>query len=162
MEESYRLNFEATNARFVSSPDVLKMMNMSLLAYLFNEKSLYFDFCKTTNNYLNKVINDMNPYGINGMNNIMSHYILGNLNSILSCDISHIMLLSNKRHNTHPNSRKEEPYHWWFFPCEYLIFEDELLRILNGEISQYEIDKTISSEVQDLMVAIELKAIELE
>ena len=37
-----------------------------------------------------------------------------------------------------------------------------LMRILNGEISQYEIDKTISSEVQDLMVAIELKAIELE
>jgi len=39
---------------------------------------------------------------------------------------------------------------------------NEISMILQGEIDHYEVDKTISHEIIEMMTAIELRAIELE
>ena len=43
-----------------------------------------------------------------------------------------------------------------------LFYEDELIKVLKGEKDHYEVDKTISPEICDIMTAVEVRAIELE
>ena len=40
--------------------------------------------------------------------------------------------------------------------------KDGLIKVLKGEKDHYEVDKTISPEICDIMTAVEVRAIELE
>ena len=145
-----------------SSDDIIESMNLALLAKLFNDEDLYLQFCTDT----------LEKYSIHKRNfikrnseeawNKESHYILDDINGILSADLEYMEILSNKRKNTRKNSQKEFPYHWSYFPYDDFKYEDELIKVLKGEIDHYEVDKTISPEICDMMAAIELRAIELE
>ena len=156
-------NFTKEGIAYRSScDDIIESMNLALLAKLFNDEDLYLQFCTDT----------LEKYDIHKRNfikrnseeawNKESHYILDDINGILSADLEYMEILSNKRKNTRKNSQKEFPYHWSYFPYNDFKYEDELIKVLKGEIDHYEVDKTISPEICDMMVAIELRAIELE
>ena len=160
MEISDRLQHSGKIQSYFSF-DIIQSMNMALLAELFNEKALYKSFFEDTisrkNSYYAELKKDNDGKMPKG-----SHYILDDLGGFLSGDIEHMEKLSYVREHTHRNSRKDDPYHYSVFPYDNFAYEDELLKVLRGEIKYYEIDKSISHEVCDMMTAIELRAIELK
>ena len=160
MEISGRLEHSGINMDYFSD-DIVKSMNMALLAKLFSEEALYEYYCEETlkrrdvfHKELRKCNNGKLPKG--------KYYIVDYLEGILRAELEYMEMLSDKRAHTHRNSRKEYPYHWTCFPCDFFKYEDELIKVLKGEIDHYEIDKTISPEIIEMMTAIELRAIELE
>lgn len=141
--------------------DAVMSMNMALMAKLFNENDLYKQYCNDARERLNfwfdslkKINNGKLPNG--------EHYILNDLEGFLSGDLEHMKKLSNVRKCTSRSKMGVNSYHFEYFPYDYLKYEDELIKILNGEADHYEVDKTISPEICDMMTAIELRAIELE
>ena len=148
-----------------SADDIIESMNLALLAKLFHDEDLYLQFC----------IDTLEKYDIHKRNfikrnseeawnkSIPTHYILKeDINGFLSADLEHMEILSNKRKKTRKNTQKEFPYHWSYFPYNYFNYEDELIKVLKGEKDHYEVDKTISPEICDIMTAVEVRAIELE
>lgn len=141
--------------------DAVMSMNMALMAKLFNEIDLYKQYCYDAKERLDfwlgslrKCNNKKLPKG--------EHYILNDLEGFLSGDLEHMKKLSNVRKYTSRSNLGVNSYHFEYFPYDYLKYEDELIKVLNGEIDNYEVDKTISHEICDMMTAIELRAIELE
>lgn len=140
---------------------VVESMNLALCAKLFNEDDMYKQFCSDANERLViwfKVLKKSNggelPKG--------GHYILDDLDGFLSGDIKYMEKLSSVRKKASRSNPGYNAYHFECFPYDYLKYEDELIKIINGETYHYEVDKTISPEVCDMMTAIELRAIELE
>ncbi len=141
--------------------DAIISMNMALVAQLFNENALYEEYCNDARERLNfwfdslkKINNEKLPKG--------EHYILNDLEGFLSGDLEHMKILSSVRKCTSRSNLGVNSYHFEYFPYDYLKYEDELIKVLNGEIDHYDVDKTISPEVCDMMTAVELRAIELE
>ena len=157
MEIAYRLRKPKGKSK---SPETIIMnMNMALLSYLFNEYEMYIAFAEESKYTLKWYVD--NSSNMSQRLKRLDHYIFCDLDGFLNVDPIHLEKLLYVRKNI---SRRNDPikYHWGRFPFDFLSYEEELLKIKNGVIDHYEIDKTISPEVQDLMVAIELKAIELE
>lgn len=147
--------------RFYYADDAVFSMNMALMAKLFNENALYEQYCRDARErldfwfgYLKKSNNGKLPKG--------KHYILHDLEGLLTGDREHMEALSSVRKHARRNNPGEELYHFEEFPFDYFKYEDELLKILKGEADHYSIDKTISPEICDMMTAVELRAIELE
>ena len=157
MEIVYRL--WCPSGKSTSPETIVPNMNMALVALLFNENAMYSTFaneCRYTLDWYLRTSKSKDE-----KLRRMDHYILSDLEGFLSADVIHLeklmdvrLNISRRRYNIH--------YHWGWYPYDFLPYEELLLKIRNGVIDHYEIDKTISPEVQDLMVAIELKAIELE
>ena len=162
MEASYRIYDQSNSNRCITPSDIIHYMNMSIMAVLFCEPDMHKEFNRIANAFMQIITSDISGKSKYKDKPVFSHYVLSDLNGFLTCDIDHLKILSYKRHNTNRNSTQEEPYHWWAFPYDYLVYEDELLKVYNGETDHYEVDKSISPTVQDLMVAIELKVMELE
>lgn len=144
--------------KFWSTPSqVVEAMNLALLSKLFREESMYKQFCedaKTRCEIWYKILKK----GNRGKLPKDGHYILDDLEGFLSGDLKHLEKLSSVRKNTRRNNSGDDAYHFEEFPYDYLKYEDELLKILKGEIDHYEVDKTISPEICDMMAAIELRA----
>ena len=165
MEISNRfMNFTRLGKAFPSADKVIESLNLALLAKLFNDEDLYLQFG----------IDTLEMYDMHKRNfikfdseeawnkSVRTHYILEDINGFLSADLEHMEILSNKRKKTRKNTQKEFPYHWSYFPYNYFNYEDELIKVLKGEKDHYEVDKTISPEICDIMTAVEVRAIELE
>lgn len=145
----------------IDSYDVVSLMNMALVARLFNENALYEQYCCDANERLDlwfKILKKLN----NGKLPKGKHYILSDLGGFLSGDLEHMKKLSRVRTCTSRRNPGVNLYHFECFPYDYFAYEDELIKVLNGESDHYKVDKTISHEVCEMMTAIELRAIELE
>ena len=147
--------------KFWSTPrNVVDSMNLALVAKLFRENAMYEQFYEDSIERLavwHKVAKKSNG----GKTPKGGHYILDDLEGFLSCDLEHMEKLSYIRKHSRRNNPGMHDYHFESFPYDYLKYEDELLKILKGETDHYEVDKTISPEICDMMVAIELRADEL-
>ncbi|MDE7279602.1 MAG: hypothetical protein K2N26_07755 [Oscillospiraceae bacterium] len=140
---------------------VVESMNLALCAKLFNEDDMYKRFCSDANERLGiwfKVLKKSND----GELPKDGHYITDDLEGFLGGDLKHMEKLSSVRKKASRSNLGYNAYHFECFPYDYLKYEDKLIKILNGETDHYEVDKTISPEVCDMMTAIELRAIELE
>ena len=148
--------------KFWSTPSrVVNSMNLALLSKLFNEDNMYDRFCEDARKRRDiwyKVIKKSNG----GKMPEVKHYILNDLDGYLNCDLEHIEKLCYVREHTHRNSRKDDPYQWTVFPYDYFKYEHELLKLLKGEIDHYAVEKTISPEICDMMVAVEVRVYEIE
>ncbi len=157
------LNFTEKGKEYPSADKVIESLNLALLAKLFGDENLYERFCQDTlQNY------DMHKQNFIKLNSeeawnksVHTHYILEDINGFLSADLKHMEILSVKRKETRKNSQKEFPYHWSYFPYDCFNYEDELIKVLKEKTDHYEVDKTISPEICDMMVAIELRADEV-
>ncbi len=143
------------------SEDVVFSMNMALMAKLFNENALYEQYCNDARERLDYWFGSLKKLN-NGKLPKDKHYILDDLEGFLTADPEHIKKLRSVRMHARRGNPGANAYHFESFPYDYLKYENELMRILNGETDCYEVDKTISDEVCDLMTAVELRAIELE
>ncbi|MDE7294044.1 MAG: hypothetical protein K2N72_06440 [Oscillospiraceae bacterium] len=154
--------FEHSGIRkFYFSEDVVLSMNMALMAKLFNENALYEQYCSDARERLDFWFGSLKKNN-NGKLPKGSHYILDDLEGFLTGNSEHMKKLSSVRKHARRNNPGENVYHFESFPYDYLKYEDELIKILNGEADRYEVDKTISPEICDMMTAVELRAIELE
>lgn len=160
MEISDRLQHSEKIQSYFSY-DIIQSMNLAFLAKLFNEIPLYKSFYEDTISRRNIYFAELKKEN-GGKLPKGSHYILDDWNGFLSGDIEHMEKLSYVRAYTHRNSRKDDPYHYSVFPYDDFAYEDELLKVLKGEVKYYEIDKFISPNICDMMTAVELRAIDLE
>lgn len=133
--------------------DSVQSLNMALMAKLFNENALYEQFCCDARERLDIWLNDLKKLN----RKRLEDYILDDLEGFLSGDLEHMEKLSYVRKHAEP----DETHHFEYFPYDYLKYEDELIKILKGETERYEVDKTISPEICDMMTAVELRAMEL-
>ena len=152
MSSRYRNSSRST----LTTSHIVESINLALLSKLFDEEAMYKQFCidaKEKCNIWHKYLKERNEWFLPKD----SHYILDDLDGFLSGDLEHMEQLSYKRAHTHRNSQKEFPYHWSVFPYDDFKYEDELIKILKGETDRYEIDKTISPEICQMMIDIELR-----
>lgn len=134
-------------------------MNLALMAKLFDEDELYQQLCRDAEKRLSiwcDMIRDKN-----GNVPLDNDYVLSDLSGLLSGDLEHMEKLSYVRKHKH-RSRSHSKYHFHRFPYDFLKYEDELIKILKGEVDHYSIDKTISPEICDMMTAVELRALEFD
>lgn len=143
------------------SDDVVLSMNMALMAKLFNENALYEQYCNDARERLNFWFDSLKKHN-NGKLPEGSHYLLYDLEGTLTGDLEHMEKLSSVRKYARRNNPGENLYHFEYFPYDYLKYEDELIKIIKGEVDHYSIDKTISPEICDMMIAVELRAIEFD
>lgn len=143
------------------SEDVVLSMNMALMAKLFNENVLYEQYCNDARERVNFWFDSLKKLN-NGKLPKGNHYLLDDLEGFLMGNLEHMEKLSSVRKHARRNNPGENLYHFEDFPYDYLKYEDELIKILNGEADQYEVDKTISTEICDMMVAVELRAMEFD
>ena len=141
--------------------DAIISMNMALVAQLFNENALYEEYCNDARERLKLWLDSLKEIN-NGNLPKGEHYILNDLEGFLSGDLKHMKTLSNVRKSAIRSNPGVYSYHFEYFPYDYLKYEDELIKVLNGEIEHYDVDKTISSGVCDMMTAVELRAIEID
>lgn len=137
--------------------DAVMSMNMALMSKLFDENDLYEHYCNDARERLNFWFDSLKKLN-NGKLPKGEHYILNDLEGFISGDLEHMEKLSYIRKNAVP----DDTCHFEYFPYDHLKYEDELIKILKGETERYEVDKTISPEICDMMTAVELRAIELE
>lgn len=160
MSDSYQLRAQSRpfRKRFTDSLDVVLSMNLALTASLFGEEKLYQQLCGDAEKRLDVWFDSVRDE--NGNLPKGSHYILDDLSGFLSGDLEHMEKLSYVRKHTNKHSKNK--YHFERFPYDFLKYEDELIKILKGEADHYNIDKTISPEICDMMTAVELRALELD
>lgn len=156
MEYSERLNWcdASGSAINITDADVIEEMNMALLAKLFNDQQLH-DF------YFNRALEMFADCKKRYAEHFSKHFIFSHFQEFLSGQCERMKELKDVRANTRRNNYKQFPHHYDVFPYDYFCYEEELIKILKGEIDHYDVDKTISPEVCDMMVAIELRADEL-
>lgn len=142
--------------------DIVEFMNMALMARLFEEQELYKHFCAESLNKREIWYDGLKKDNGGKLPKLDKYYYLVDLEKILSADLESMEMLSQKRFA--PKRKKDRLfiYHWTLFPYDYFVYEDELIKVLKGEIDHYDVDKTISPEICDMMVAIELRALDLE
>ncbi len=142
--------------------DIVEFMNMALMARLFEEQELYKHFCAESLNKREIWYDGLKKDNGGKLPKLDKYYYLVDLEKILSADPESMEMLSQKRFA--PKRKKDRLfiYHWTLFPYDYFVYEDELIKVLKGEIDHYDVDKTISPEICDMMVAIELRALDLE
>ena len=160
MEMSDRLEYANPKCDYFGF-DAVKSLNMALLAKLFNEDELYESFCEDAEKRRDYFYNMLKKGNGGKMPDGEENYILADLKGFLKGDKEHLEKLSAVRKKRHLNNDDDNYYHYEFFPKDELIYEDELLKIINREIDHYDIDKTISPEICDVMVAAELHADEV-
>ena len=156
MEYSERLNWCNASGSVINitDADVIEEMNMALLSKLFNDQQLhdfYFDRASEMFECCKKRYKEQ----------FSKHFIFSNFQEFLSGKYKCMQELKDVRANTRRNNYKQFPHHYDVFPYDYFCYEDELINIFKGEKDHYEIDKTISPEICDMMVEIELRADEL-
>lgn len=141
--------------------DIVEFMNMALMARLFEEQELYKHFCAESLNKREIWYDGLKKDNGGKLPKLDKYYYLVDLEKILSADLESMEMLSQKRFA--PKRKKDRLfiYHWTLFPYDYFVYEDELIKVLKGEIDHYDVDKTISPEICDMMVAIELRALDV-
>lgn len=142
--------------------DIVEFMNMALMARLFEEQELYKHFCTESLNKREIWYDGLKKDNGGKLPKLDKYYYLVDLDKILSADLESMEMLSQKRFA--PKRKKDRLfiYHWTLFPYDHFVYEDELIKVLKGEIDHYDVDKTISPAICDMMVAIELRALDLE
>lgn len=163
MSDSYLIEGEINpgfgKKTWTDSLEVYLSMNLALMAKLFGEEELYRQLCGDAERRLDLVIADFKDENGN-LPKDWGDYILDDLSGFLSGDLEHMEKLSYVRKHTNRHSKNK--YHFERFPYDFLKYEDELIKILKGEADHYNIDKTISPEICDMMTAVELRALELD
>lgn len=147
---------------WTDSSEVVKSMNLALLAKLFDENAMYKAFCSDAREKLDlwrKILKKSNG---GEMPEDDEHYILNDLDGFLSGDLEHMEKLSDIRKNAPRDNPGFDIYHFEYFPFDEFIYEDIYIRILKGELDRFEIDKTISYDVCYMMSEIEVRAVWLE
>lgn len=142
--------------------DIVEFMNMALMARLFEEQELYKHFCTESLNKREIWYEGLKKDNGGKLPKMDKCYFLVDLEKILSADLESMEMLSQKRFAPKRTKDRLLIYHWTEFPYDYFVYEDELIKVLKGEIDHYDVDKTISPEICDMMVAIELRALDLE
>lgn len=142
--------------------DIVQYMNMALMARLFDEQGLYKQYCSESLKKREIWYKRLKKSHGGKLPKLDKYYYLVDLEKILSADLASMEMLSQKRFAPKRKKDKLFIYHWTEFPYDYFVYEDELIKVLKGEIDHYDVDKTISSEICDMMVAIELRALDLE
>lgn len=141
--------------------DILEFMNMALMARLFEEQELYKHFCTESLNKREIWYEGLKKDNGGKLPKMDKCYFLVDLEKILSADLESMEMLSQKRFAPKRTKDRLLIYHWTEFPYDYFVYEDELIKVLKGEIDHYDVDKTISPEICDMMVAIELRALDV-
>lgn len=142
--------------------DIVEFMNMALMARLFEEQELYKHFCTESLNKREIWYEGLKKDNGGKLPKMDKCYFLVDLEKILSADLESMEMLSQKRFAPKRTKDRLLIYHWTEFPYDYFVYEDELIKVLKGEIDHYDVDKTISPAICDMMVAIELRALDLE
>ncbi len=141
--------------------DIVEFMNMALMARLFEEQELYKHFCTESLNKREIWYEGLKKDNGGKLPKMDKCYFLVDLEKILSADLESMEMLSQKRFAPKRTKDRLLIYHWTEFPYDYFVYEDELIKVLKGEIDHYDVDKTISPEICDMMVAIELRALDV-
>ncbi len=141
--------------------DIVEFMNMALMARLFEEQELYKHFCAESLNKREIWYDGLKKDNGGKLPKLDKYYYLVDLEKILSADLESMEMLSQKRFAPKRKKDKLFIYHWTLFPYDHFVYEDELIKVLKGEIDHYDVDKTISPEICDMMVAIELRALDV-
>lgn len=141
--------------------DIVEFMNMALMARLFEEQELYKHFCAESLNKREIWYDGLKKDNGGKLPKMDKCYFLVDLEKILSADLESMEMLSQKRFAPKRKKDKLFIYHWTEFPYDHFVYEDELIKVLKGEIDHYDVDKTISPEICDMMVAIELRALDV-
>lgn len=141
--------------------DIVQYMNMALMARLFEEQGLYKQYCSESLKKREIWYKGLKKSHGGKLPKLDKYYYLVDLEKILSADLASMEMLSQKRFA--PKRKKDRLfiYHWTEFPYDYFVYEDELIKVLKGELDHYDVDKTISPEICDMMVAIELRALDV-
>ncbi len=142
--------------------DIVEFMNMALMARLFEEQELYKHFCTESLNKREIWYEGLKKDNGGKLPKMDKCYFLVDLEKILSADLESMEMLSQKRFAPKRTKDRLLIYHWTEFPYDHFVYEDELIKVLKGEIDHYDVDKTISPEICDMMIAIELRALDLE
>lgn len=161
ISDSYWLTVNTSPGQkpWADSIDVVLSMNLALTAKLFDEEELYRQLCRDAEERLDLWFDSIRDE--NGNLPKDDYYVLDDLSGFLSGDLEHMEKLSYVR--KHSSRRGHScKYHFHHFPYDFLSYEDELIKILKGEADHYNIDKTISPEICDMMTAVELRALELD
>ncbi len=141
--------------------DIVEFMNMALMARLFEEQELYKHFCTESLNKREIWYEGLKKDNGGKLPKMDKCYFLVDLEKILSADLESMEMLSQKRFAPKRTKDRLLIYHWTEFPYDHFVYEDELIKVLKGEIDHYDVDKTISPEICDMMVAIELRALDV-
>ncbi len=141
--------------------DIVEFMNMALMARLFEEQELYTHFCTESLKKREIWYKRLKKSHGGKLPKLDKYYYLVDLEKILSADLASMEMLSQKRFAPKRTKDRLLIYHWTEFPYDYFVYEDELIKVLKGEIDHYDVDKTISPEICDMMVAIELRALDV-
>ncbi len=127
--------------------DIVEFMNMALMARLFEEQELYKHFCTESLNKREIWYEGLKKDNGGKLPKMDKCYFLVDLEKILSADLESMEMLSQKRFAPKRTKDRLLIYHWTEFPYDYFVYEDELIKVLKGEIDHYDVDKTISPEI---------------
>ena len=138
---------------YESLPDLLTGMDMALISKLFGEEGLYkafsADCIRIRNNMLAHYREYCQKQGKPDTGKL-DDFLLDDIEGFLSADREHMELLSSRNHRIRGEGGTEK-FSFFRFP-----YEDEFLKIYNGEIERYPIDKNMSDIVCDIIATVEI------
>ena len=137
-------------------------MNLALMAKLFEEPEMYKAFCADAEKRYDEYAYDMKKSN-GGKLPKTGNELFDDFKGFLKGDREHLELLSYKRSHIKGAARQStEVWHFCYFPFDLFKYEDELLKVVKGEIEHYPVDKNLSPIVCEMITAIELRNIELD
>ena len=141
----------------------VESLNMALMAKLFEEEDMYKSFCEDTKIRYDSRTSYVLKENKGKMPKSKPDEFYDDLTAFLKGDKDHLEFLRDKRMHTKGIAKQNAVgRHFSVFPFDLFKYEDELLKVVNGEIEHYPVDKNISPVVCDIMTAAEVRDYEVK